>query len=562
MRTQQGLGCYKNLFDRAQDGILVATTDGFLLEVNSRAETLIGVPGGKLVGKHIREIHPPEEMELHFNVFSDLTSGKAEQRDVEGSVIRPDGRRVPVHINANRVDWNGKPALMEIFRDITEQRKLQADIRNQIRSTKLLKKVASCANESTTVEQVLRDTLELVGDHYGALAGHVFEVSSRKLRSTRIWLSRDGECFEKFKAETEEFPAPTPLSFIQKVISSGKPEWIFDIASAIQSGAFSRKSVGLNPRARIVVGIPVLIDDDVTHVMELVLPEAQIEPEAADPILKSLGLQAGRAVERHKTRELLHKEHLKAVASAKMAALGEMAAGIAHEINNPLSIIQVNAEVLMSRSEAGRLSPEDLQKLLESISRTAMRIARIIKGLRTLSRDGGSDPFEVVSLRTILEDVLSLCSTRFRANGVDLDVSDVESDLRIECQPTQIAQVLINLLNNSFDSVQTLFAKWIRVDIRDIGENLEIAVTDSGSGIPEELRERIFQPFFTTKEAGRGTGLGLSISSGIVSRHGGRIFVDPVCKNTRFVLLLPKHRDADRTAPDLRNSGTRSPSRA
>jgi signal transduction histidine kinase len=103
---------------------------------------------------------------------------------------------------------------------------------------------------------------------------------------------------------------------------------------------------------------------------------------------------------------------------------------------------------------------------------------------------------------------------------------------------------LLNLIGNSFDAVQELPEKWIKVNICDLGKEVEISVTDSGLGIPEAIREKITQPFFTTKEIGKGTGLGLSISRGIVESHNGRLFVDATCANTRIVVVLPKLQDA------------------
>jgi signal transduction histidine kinase len=100
--------------------------------------------------------------------------------------------------------------------------------------------------------------------------------------------------------------------------------------------------------------------------------------------------------------------------------------------------------------------------------------------------------------------------------------------------------VILNLLNNAVDAVGPLADKWVEVQVKGIGEEVEISVMDSGSGIPEKLRDKIGQPFFTTKTIGQGTGLGLSISKGIVEAHGGRLSLDLECEHTRFLVRLPK----------------------
>jgi signal transduction histidine kinase len=116
----------------------------------------------------------------------------------------------------------------------------------------------------------------------------------------------------------------------------------------------------------------------------------------------------------------------------------------------------------------------------------------------------------------------------------------MEKSLRIDCRPTEISQVLLNLLNNAVDAVQPLAEKWVELQVRSAGKDVEISVMDSGKGIPEKIRDKVGQPFFTTKVVGHGTGLGLSISRGIVEAHGGHLNLDTQCEHTRFVVTLPK----------------------
>ena len=113
-------------------------------------------------------------------------------------------------------------------------------------------------------------------------------------------------------------------------------------------------------------------------------------------------------------------------------------------------------------------------------------------------------------------------------------------DILLECRPTQMAQVLLNLLTNAFDAVEKLEEKWVRIEARDGGETVEFAVVDSGAGLPEGIRDKVLQPFFTTKAVGKGTGLGLSIATGIIESHHGTLDVDTEAPNTRFVIRLPK----------------------
>jgi C4-dicarboxylate-specific signal transduction histidine kinase len=238
--------------------------------------------------------------------------------------------------------------------------------------------------------------------------------------------------------------------------------------------------------------------------------------------------------------KLVAERSEKLVESSRLASLGEMAGSIAHEINNPLAIISGKAHRL--RGKVNRLAPDeqaDFKNDLEVIDRTVDRVAKIIQGLRTISREGSTDDYSVCSLSDLVEESLALCRARFAAKGVDIRVAPLPPGAAIECRSVQIAQVLLNLLNNAFDAVEDLPNRWVSLEVRLVKESIEICVTDSGQGIPKHVVDKMMQPFFTTKPVGKGTGLGLSISRSIAMAHNGDLRVDQSHPNTRFVLRLP-----------------------
>lgn len=226
--------------------------------------------------------------------------------------------------------------------------------------------------------------------------------------------------------------------------------------------------------------------------------------------------------------------------AAKMTALGEMAGGVAHEINTPLATILLNAEILSASVKSDQPDLKRLRTSAHSIMTTVGRIAKIVTGLRTFSRDSAKDPMSTVALHTLCEDTFSLCRERFANKGVDLQFNPGDSALSVECRPVEICQVLLNLMNNSYDAVRDLPEKWIRVVIFERDDMYEISVTDSGKGISAEIQAKMGQPFFTTKGIGGGTGLGLSISQGILRSHGGTLELDKSSAHTSFVIRLPK----------------------
>jgi len=244
--------------------------------------------------------------------------------------------------------------------------------------------------------------------------------------------------------------------------------------------------------------------------------------------------------ERVRQENTIQDQRAKMQASAKLSALGEMAGGVAHEINTPLAIIQMRTEQLLEASAAGEMDAEMLAETLQVIGQTTVRIAKIINGLRTFSRHGDHDPFVRTSVKEIVETTLSFCNEKFKNNDVTIDCRTVDAHLAIDCQQTQVCQVLLNLLNNSFDAIQGLKDRWIRIEALETASSVDIVVADSGAGIPKEIAEKIFQPFFTTKPVGLGTGIGLSISIGLMASQKGSLFIDDKVPNTCFVMRFPK----------------------
>lgn len=241
---------------------------------------------------------------------------------------------------------------------------------------------------------------------------------------------------------------------------------------------------------------------------------------------------------RHTQQRIIEEQQLKIISSAKMSSLGEMAAGIAHEINNPLAIIHGRANQVRELIESETVDKTAVAAGLTRIERTAERIAKIVRGLRSFSRSADQDPFTITKMSQVLQDTLELCRERFKNHGVNLEVG-VIPDCDIECRSVQISQVLLNLLNNAYDAVTGTPGSWVKVDAQQKSGFIQVAVTDSGTGIPPMLAAKIMEPFFTTKEVGHGTGLGLSISKGIIDDHGGSLKYDANSANTRFVILLP-----------------------
>ncbi len=227
------------------------------------------------------------------------------------------------------------------------------------------------------------------------------------------------------------------------------------------------------------------------------------------------------------------------IANSKLSAIGEMASAITHEINNPLGVILGRCEMIRDLVGRGQMNMDNFLRLVEAIDLNGKRIEKIVKSMRALAHQGEDDPMIKTSLSTIVQDLKDLVSEKFRSHGIKLLIDDGHKDLMINCRSHEIMQVLVNLLNNSFDAISQLPERWIRLEINRGEEVVRIIVTDSGPGIPKNVQEKLFMPFYSTKKVQYGTGLGLSISRSLIQKHHGRLEYDSSSSHTCFVIQLP-----------------------
>ncbi len=236
----------------------------------------------------------------------------------------------------------------------------------------------------------------------------------------------------------------------------------------------------------------------------------------------------------------LVEERQRATLSAKLASIGEMAGGVAHEINNPLTIILGQIELFKMSVGQGETEPAKLVAAIEKMQRNVTRIAKIVDGLLKFARDGAQNPKRDSSVNQMVRDALALCEQQVRNHGITLSVKLLEPDVEIYCREVEMSQILMNLINNARAAVSRKSGAWIKVEVVADEDFVEFSVADSGRRPSEEIASRLFTPFFTTKPVGQGTGLGLSICKGLIESHGGSICLDQNSATTRFVFKLPR----------------------
>ena len=251
-------------------------------------------------------------------------------------------------------------------------------------------------------------------------------------------------------------------------------------------------------------------------------------------------LRSTTQVMERREQELRDKQE-QLVQAGKLATLGELTTGVAHELNNPLNNIGLYVGNVIDRIELGELSPESALEDLEKAMEQVRKATEIISHLRTFGR-AAPVTFEAVDVDEVIERALSLMQEQLRLRAIDVDLDLCPGELVVQGNPIQLEQVFINLLTNARDALDEVpeEQKNIRIVSSLERDRIRIVFEDTGPGIPDDVAKRVFDPFFTTKEVGTGTGLGLSITYSIVKEHGGEIIVNgEPGGGARFVITLP-----------------------
>ncbi len=262
--------------------------------------------------------------------------------------------------------------------------------------------------------------------------------------------------------------------------------------------------------------------------------------------LKVVSHQVMSQIELRKTNQSLKKMY-KAVKDTndhvmsreRMATLGEMAAGLAHEINNPLGVISLLSAEIRQLVAKNEVDKNQINTACEKVEDLVLRIGKIIKSFKTVARKPDLDPLSKDNLMNILEDTLSISSDKIKNQGVKIHLEG-DFDKSVMCRSGELVQVFLNLLFNALDANEGLKDSWVKFSVSDQPEFIVLSVTDSGLGIDIKEVSEIMNPFYTTKPIGKGLGLGLGISKKIVEQHKGRLQLDLKSKNTKFDVFLPK----------------------
>ena len=243
---------------------------------------------------------------------------------------------------------------------------------------------------------------------------------------------------------------------------------------------------------------------------------------------------------------LIDEQKSRLAYASKLSALYEMAGGIAHEINNPLAVIKGRSEhILQHLAAETTVDTSFIKYASERIDENVNRISRIVNSINLMARIDFNNPLAVCSVSRLLSKCLNLCEDRIDLESVQVSIENDVPDPHICCLEKEVLKSINNIINNALDALDAVDQKWIKIKVSAHSDYVEISITDSGKGIQDTIKDKIFLPFFTTKESKHAPGLGLSTSRSIIEKHGGKLFLAVNSKHTRFIVRLPKYQSTN-----------------
>jgi signal transduction histidine kinase len=407
------------------------------------------------------------------------------------------------------------------------ERDLEASNATLVRETdhvSLLRHAAVAANRASSLEEALRAGVSGICMTMGWPLGHAFRLDDNGvLVSSGVFHVEDPEHYDALRKATSGMRVRGDERLVGRALARRTPQSIHDFSSRPGPRTALARAFGIHTH----LAVPVLAGGEVCAVLEFGVRRPIEREGRLLEVLADVGLQLGRVAERADLEEQVRQ-------AQKMDAIGQLAAGVAHEVNNPMAYVRANLQTLRSEwdslreavdkaEDRGALAERlaEAEELLDESLEGVDRTIAIVRDVNEFSHTGGP-LVESVAVDEILESALRVASTH-SANGVTVE-RRFGAPPPVQGSSTQLHQVFVNLIANALQATDG--SGHVRVETESAGREVLVRVIDDGPGIPPENTPRLFEPFFTTKAVGEGTGLGLYISYQIVRRHRGEIRVD------------------------------------
>ena len=513
---------YRDLFEQANDGILVCDADGVILEANPILCRWTDHPLDSLAGQHLEQLMLVDRPDAAQDLCARLA--REGSLNYEGTYRRRNGTTFPVEISAQWVPSRGKgrPAFLQFFvRDITGRREMQAEIIRRTRALAALSDITAAVTRSLDLKEVLGAALDGMLNALEIDCGAIFlDNDSPQLAAARGFSSGFAEGMDVLRLAQRS--AAGPVSF-----SAGQAEaWA------------SREGV------RATLPQPLIAKGKSVGLLLLASRERDaFSPDECDFVAVNcdritIAIENAQLVDDlQRSLEALRNAQTHLVHAARLSAVGELAAGVAHQISNPLSTIIADAQLLlksMGPDHPGHISAS-------AVFEAGWRAQRVVQRLLNFSRPDEGD-YALTDVNQTIVNALDLVGAHLEQGGVDLRLLLAADLPQITAHAHQLEEVWINLLMNAREALSGHRPGVIALTSRLAPDHqaVEVEVADNGRGINKAERDQVFLPFFTTKGEERGNGLGLSVSRSIISNHGGEIaFQSQPGQGTTFVVHLP-----------------------
>jgi two-component system sensor kinase FixL len=494
-RSQKGLE-YRAILDAAVDAIIVIDHQGTIEDFSLRAQQLFGYSPEEVIGRNVSILMPEPHRGAHdgyMRHYMETGERRVIGRGREVTALRKDGSEFPCDLSVGQVEGVDPPRFVGFLHDITARKESEAQLQRSEAELRLAQELANLGNYVM---------------HAGS-GGHDY-YSPQLHRILGV-----------------EMGGP---SIAREEYLNG---WVHPADRKRVAEAFGRMDSGPTPLD--IEYQVVLRDGSVRHLHHL----AQAVLDEAGQVVKYIGT-IHDITDRRKAEDDARVLQERLTHFSRLSTMGEMAAGLAHEINQPLSAIATYARACQRLMVQPDADANDVIAALEQINAQALRAGEVIRRLRNFvkNREVKREPVDCARL---LEDLSTLAETDARLHNIRLRLDCEESLPTVYADPIQLQQVVLNLVRNAIDAMAESPEDRREVVLStrlDADGEVEITVADRGTGLAPEATEHLFNPFFTTKASG--TGLGLAISRSIVRAHGGRLWHTPNdgC-GVRFHFTLP-----------------------